>query len=117
MFCKALYALIFFAAVELAYAAPNAQVVGPAPGTPLGYSQIAVTTATALSPPAGANVACLGAEAQALRWRDDGTAPTASTGFLMAVGASFCYKSLNLAALRFIATVSGGVLDVAYYQQ
>ncbi len=53
-------------------------------GKPLGYEQITVSdTAVSLSPPDDATKAILGVESNSLRYRDDGTSPTATEGFLL----------------------------------
>lgn len=45
-----------------------------------------LAAAVTLTPPTGANVLRIQAAAQAIRYTLDGTTPTASTGFLLAVG-------------------------------
>ncbi|WP_158885171.1 hypothetical protein [Rhodanobacter sp. L36] len=82
---------------------------------PLGYQQITATgTAFALTPPAGARQARIGAEAQVIRWRDDGTNPTATTGNRITAATEIDYAG-NLAAIRLITEVAGGILNVSYY--
>lgn len=85
---------------------------------PLGYVQLTTTIASAaaaLTVPAGANMVLLQAETQAVRFRDDGTAPTASVGMLVPVGVAFQYTG-TLTALQFIAATSGAILDVSFYR-
>ena len=76
---------------------------------PLGYQQItSLAASTALTVPPGANVALIDCEAQAVRWRDDGTAPTAAIGMTMAVAD---------APLLFSAKQTAGAkLNVAFYR-
>lgn len=82
---------------------------------PLGYQQItSLSSATALTVPAGAKRALIRPEAQAVRWRDDGTAPTASVGMQLDFGETLPYTG-NLLSLRFIEISSGAKLNVAYY--
>jgi hypothetical protein len=82
---------------------------------PLGYQQIAVlTAATGLTVPAGARVALIVAEAQAVRWRDDGTNPSATVGMTLAVGDVLEYGG-NLAAIKFIEQTASAKLNVSYY--
>lgn len=51
---------------------------------PVGYEQVTVSdSAVSLSPPSDATKAILGVENNPLRYRDDGTSPTATTGFLL----------------------------------
>ena len=60
--------------------------------------------------------ACLlQAEAQNIRWRDDGTDPTTSVGMLLNAGQIILYDG-DLAKIRFIAATSGGILNVSYYK-
>ena len=74
---------------------------------PLGYQQI-----TSLSASTGLTVPTTGMqrpvraiitpETQAVRWRDDGTAPTAAIGYPLAVGAELRYDG-DLNVIRFHA--------------
>lgn len=82
----------------------------------LGYVQdTSIDTAQALpSIPQGATRARIQVTAQAARWRDDGTAPTASVGMPLAVGSELVYEG-NLATIKIISAVAGAVLNVAYY--
>jgi hypothetical protein len=70
--------------------------------TPLGYQQItSLSSATALTVPTGATVAVIIPETQAIRWRDDGTNPTASVGMPLASGQPMTLKgAAALAAAR-----------------
>lgn len=82
---------------------------------PLGYQQItSLSSATALTVPAGAKRALIRPEAQAVRWRDDGTAPTASVGMGIAVDETLPYTG-DLKALRFIEVTASAKLNVSYY--
>jgi len=82
---------------------------------PLGYQQItSLGSSTALTVPAKSRRAIITAETQAVRWRDDGTAPTATVGMPVAVLTPFEYLG-DLAAIRFIEQVAGGKLNIAYY--
>ena len=81
----------------------------------LGYQQItSLSASTALTVPVGATMALIVAETQAVRWRDDGTAPTASVGMPLAVGTSLSYDG-DLRAIRFIQQTASAVLNVSYY--
>lgn len=83
---------------------------------PLGYQQItALSAATALTVPTGANFAVIIAETQAVRFRDDGTAPTATVGMALAVAQEFEYAG-NLSAIRFIEQTASAKLNVSYYK-
>ena len=81
----------------------------------LGYQQItSLSASTALTVPGGATMALIVSEAQAVRWRDDGTAPTASVGMPLAVGTSLSYDG-DLKAIRFIQQAASATLNVSYY--
>jgi len=82
---------------------------------PLGYEQLAsIATSTAVNAPAGTRMAVITCTGQAVRWRDDGTAPTAAVGMPMAVNAVLVYTG-NVHALRFIETAVTGIVDISYY--
>jgi hypothetical protein len=82
----------------------------------LGYQQItATTTAFALSPPLGTVLILVQAEAQGLRWRDDGVSPTATVGYNIAVGGELRYDAGNMPALRLIASTAGAIANIVYY--
>lgn len=83
---------------------------------PNGYQQISVLTAsTGLTVPANSDFALIQVEGQAIRYRDDGTAPTAAIGMLLPVGAILEYNG-DLAAFRAIEVAVGGKLNVSYYK-
>jgi len=83
--------------------------------TPLGYQQLtALGTASALTVPDGARLALLQAEGADVRWRDDGTDPTATVGMMLAVGTVMLYTG-DLTAFRAIETAAGAKLNVSYY--
>jgi len=89
--------------------------VVPGASLPVGYQQLACDTAQPLTVPANARWAVFKAEAQTVRIRDDGAAPTASIGFpLLVAGEPYVYMG-NLAGVRAIAATAGGLLNVLYY--
>lgn len=51
-------------------------------------------------------------EAQAVRWRDDGIAPTATVGHPLAVGQELIYTGNRASSLQFISQVAGAILNV-----
>ena len=77
---------------------------------PRGYQQFlaaSTTAAQSLTVPALAKRAYISAEAQAIRWRDDGVAPTAAVGNLIPVGITpFLYEG-NLSAFQFDRLTQG----------
>lgn len=80
-----------------------------------GYQQItSLAAATLLSVPSGATMAVIEAETQSVRWRDDGTNPTASVGHVLLPGDVFVYTG-NLAGIRFIEVTASAKLSVSYY--
>jgi len=83
----------------------------------LGYQQATVNTATGLTLPSNTTpaYALITIEAQAVRWRDDGTAPTAAVGMPLAVGATLKYDANNINSLQFIGQVAGAIINVTYY--
>jgi len=81
----------------------------------LGYQQItSLSASTGLTVPTGATMALITPETQAIRWRDDGTAPTASVGMPIAVGAYFTYDG-DLNRIRFIEQTASAKINVSYY--
>lgn len=83
---------------------------------PAGYQQLAVSsTAVAPTVPAGATAALITVETAAVRWRDDGTDPTASVGCPIASGdPPFMYTG-DLSALKFIRQTVDAVVNINFY--
>ena len=54
------------------------------------------------------------AETQGIRWRDDGTNPTASVGMPLAVGVPLQYDG-DLNGIKFIEQTASAKLNVSYY--
>ena len=97
--------------------------------TPLGFVSVAVTPTTAVGftagfasgttafvTPTGVNVkVLLVAESGRVRWRDDKTAPTPTSGMLMgATQAPFEYSG-DVAAIKFISVSGTVAIDCAFY--
>jgi len=61
-----------------------------------------------------ANFALITPETQGVRWRDDGTAPTASIGMPIAAGAYFSYDG-DLNRIKFIEQTASAELNISYY--
>lgn len=81
----------------------------------LGYQQItSLSSAAALTVPPGATLALIVPEAQNVRWRDDGTAPTATVGMPIYVGASLSYDG-DLNKIRFIEETASAKINVSFY--
>lgn len=86
--------------------------------TVLGFQQLSsLSSATKLTVPDGANIAVIEVNSggQSVRWRDDGTAPTASVGTELLPGSQLTYSG-NLAAIQFIQTAASATLNVSYYK-
>lgn len=87
------------------------------PREPLGYIQMtSLASAVPLTAtiPAQAKLVLLQAETQSVRWRDDGTNPTASVGMLIAAGSMMIYTG-NPSNLKVIETTASAKLNVSYY--
>jgi hypothetical protein len=89
-------------------------------GTPLTYYQLTTTLSGAVplpTIPALASYCMLTAEVADLRWRADGTAPTASVGMPLYAGAPlFVVGQTAMAAFHVIQQSAGGVLNVSYFE-
>lgn len=92
--------------------------------TGLGFEQVSsISSAKGLSGvgsptpaiPAGAHGVELIASGQNVRWRDDGTDPTASVGMLLVVGVPYFYMG-NLSAIKFIETTATATVGVRYFK-
>jgi len=81
----------------------------------LGYQQItSLSSATALTIPQGATRALIAPSTQSVRWRDDGTNPSASVGMPLAAGSYLSYDG-SLSSVRFIETAASAELNITYY--
>jgi hypothetical protein len=89
----------------------------------MGYQQItSLSSSTALTVPqrnqsglsGTPSIAIITPESQAVRWRDDGVAPTASVGMPLAAGVTLQYDG-DITKIRFIEQTAGAKLNVTYY--
>jgi hypothetical protein len=86
-----------------------------------GYQQItSLSASTGLTVPTDANTGepnyCLiVAQTQGVRWRDDGTAPTASVGMPLDPGVPFAYDG-DLNKIRFIEVTASAALNISFYR-
>ena len=89
----------------------------------MGYQQITdLSSAAKLTVPqkdlqglAGTpRIAIITPEAQAVRWRDDGVAPTATVGMPLAAGVTLQYDG-DLSQIKFIEQTGGAKLNITYY--
>jgi hypothetical protein len=90
---------------------------------PCGYQQLtSIDTVASLTVPTPAScggtvtAALIKAEAQAVRYRDDGVAPTATVGMPLAIGEPGLFYEGRLSAIQVISQTSGAKLDVLYYR-
>ena len=91
--------------------------VAPYTYTTLGCQQITSLASAApfASVPTGAKLALVTPEVQPVRYRDDGTAPTAAIGPLLYPGLVWSYSGA-LSAIQFIQTAASATLDVCFYK-
>lgn len=87
----------------------------PTAYTAKGYQQLtSLSAAAALTVPSGAKVALMQAEAQSVRWRDDGTDPTTTVGMVLNAGESL-YFTGSLAGFKAIEVSASAKLNISYY--
>jgi hypothetical protein len=55
------------------------------------------------------------AEAQSIRWRDDGGTPTTTSGMLLLAVSPQGYTG-TMSAIRFIDATAGGLLNASFYR-
>ena len=79
-------------------------------GASLGFAAIAGGAI-----PDGTEFVEVAVRGQAVRWRGDGTNPTAAVGMPLPVGTTRFFTQQRLAAVRFIEQVAGAVLDCTFY--
>lgn len=88
--------------------------------TPLGYCQLtSIASSTLVSSCSGGIPALTGwavicVETAAIRWRDDGTAPTTTVGMPIAAGQCFNYSG-TFSTLRVIAQSGSPVANISFY--
>ena len=83
---------------------------------PQGYQQITdLSAAVGLTVPhPDTAYVVITVENHPVRWRDDGTPPTASVGQLLQIGDMLRYDG-PLDRIRFIGTAAGATLNASYY--
>jgi hypothetical protein len=102
--------------VAIIAAADQPTAAVPAPLVSTGFQQVAsFSAATGFTPPAGSTVCYIQPEGNAVRFRADGTNPTASIGTPLAVGAQLV-ETASLAAIRFIPQTGSASLDIECFQ-
>jgi hypothetical protein len=90
----------------------------PGPLTPMGYEKVtALSAAKGLTVPDGARYARIQAEAQAVRYKDDGNNPTSTDGLQIKVGPEFeLFYDGDLAEIKFLELAASATLQVLYYR-
>ena len=123
----AAFALAFFCAPTLAQIPPDSLAVRPGAIRPLGYCQLSVTATakeTSTCPggiPSGATYAFVSEEGpDAVRWRDDGTPPTATVGQPLGNGTAAAPVqagfTTTFSTLQWIDQgTSGAIVDISFY--
>ncbi len=112
--------LVCLALLALGSAARAATVTEPATFVPLGYCQLSVTTAVLVSTcsggiPAGATFASITPETGSLRFRDDGTAPSATVGYPLTTGQQLMYSGL-LPSLQIVSQSGTAIVNLWFYR-
>jgi hypothetical protein len=116
--------LLLFGALIALLSPASAQVAGTrlsSPYFPAGYCQVTGLSSAKLISTCSGGIpqktvlvqVCV--EAQAVRYRDDGTSPTSSVGMPVPAGVCFSYSG-KLSALSFIEQSVGAILNVSFYQ-
>lgn len=90
----------------------------------LGFQQTvgaaAATGLAALGPsaaiPTGADVAYVQCETNNVRWRDDGTNPTASVGMLLLVGSILVLTKGQWNSFKLIEVAASATINVTFYK-
>lgn len=83
---------------------------------PNGFQQITtVSAAVGLTVPDGTKLAMIQAESQNVRWRDDGTNPTAAIGMKLVANDILVYTGV-MSAIKFIEETVSAKLNITYYK-
>jgi len=91
--------------------------------TRLGYQQVTgLSSAKGLTVPnvdvngfrVGPTMVMITAEAQAIRWRDDGIDPTSTVGMPLAAGVTLQYDG-DIGKIRFIEQAGGAIVNASFY--
>lgn len=86
---------------------------------PAGYVQITdISTAGGVglgTIPAGIKLVMIQAEAQNIRWTDDGTAPTSAVGMILVANDILVYSG-PMSAFKMIQAAGGGIANLSFYK-
>lgn len=75
----------------------------------------AQTLVAAASFPAGARIVLIQAEGDSIRWRDDGTDPTAAVGMLLEAGQTLVYNGV-LTKIKIIEVSTNSIANITFYR-
>lgn len=79
------------------------------------YQQMSVTTVVNLTTvPAQATYALISPETNGIRWRDDGTDPTAAIGMPVAAGSTLTYDG-DPTKIRIVSQSGTSTVNVSYF--
>jgi hypothetical protein len=82
----------------------------------LGYQQIiGLAAATVPTVPDGCSLIVVAPETQGVRYRDDGTDPTAAIGFPLNPGQVLFFTGAQIPRLKFIQQAATSTLNLLYY--
>lgn len=89
----------------------------PGYAKPLGYAQLtSVAAATALpSVPAHTRMVLIQPESQNIRWRDDGTNPTAAIGMIIVANDMLMYTG-DTSTFKLIEVTGSAKVNITYYE-
>ena len=77
---------------------------------------VSLATAIGTTIPDGSTFATIQAESQNVRWRDDGTNPTAGVGQIIAAGDTLVIQGKQLSMIKFIEVTASAKLNIAFYK-
>lgn len=83
----------------------------------LGYQQITDLSAAVgfATIPAGAETAIVQCQTQNVRYRDDGSDPTAAVGMILVANTFYEFTVGQLARMKFIEVLASAALNVSFY--
>lgn len=84
---------------------------------PAGYVQItSLSSAVGLGTlPDGVTLTLIQAESKNVRWRDDGTDPTAAVGMILEAGQTLVYTG-NPSEIKLIEVAASAIVNVSFYK-
>lgn len=84
----------------------------------ISFEQVTgLSAAKGITRPSRANKALIQTESQPVRWRDDGTDPTAAIGMRLLVGETLVYSVDDFSKIKFIEEAASAKLNISYYYE